>query len=355
MLSPPSGLQLSFHADHEDQRRRVIGALWESFDPVNKAAAAGLNDCCRWAKIFIDPDPGRVRRWIMRCKHRLCPFCGRKRTADLVEWTTDLIRQMHFPKHFTLTYRSNDLPLDRQIDQLRAAWKMLRNSPVWKAHVSGGVYTLESTRNADTGRWHPHVHIIADSVFFLHRKLKAAWRHCMTGGLNVWITPVRNPRKGAAELCSYVGKAPSFRDYTPEAIQDYAAADKGRRRVSTFGSFYGSKPPKPDNMITDGPRVYHVELSRVVYLANRGHDVAVDLTSLIARRWPEFRRYLDFALADVPALASFERRPLWAELADGDSSPRSPPAAAGRDPVVQWTRGRPSPATRQTSPAWPRR
>jgi hypothetical protein len=83
---------------------------------------------------------------------------------------------------------------------------------VVEAHVAGGIVVEEVTRNARTGEWHPHVHLISDvdvpQAAVLQGKVTALWVS-VTGDSH--IVDVR-PFRGAEgmytlrEFCKYTAK-----------------------------------------------------------------------------------------------------------------------------------------------------
>ncbi len=224
-----------------------------------------------------------------------------------------------------------DRPLAEQLVTLRHALARLRRKRAWKAHVRGGVYTVEVTRNAGTGLFHPHVHIVADCDYYPHAELAALWESCMEGGRHVWIREVRDRAAAGWELAKYVGKPPAVRDFPPAAIVEYVHATGRARMFNTFGSCYPCRLRDVPDWPADSPQSYRVPIERIVALARTGVAVAGNLATLIRRRWPVFRAYIDAELPELPELATFERHAqFWRMISAGVSDPERAPPPPGR-------------------------
>lgn len=309
-LRRPTQLQKSLHKHDLDHRRRIILALWRSYSPGDKRRASRLNECGSAARTYVDPDAGKVRPWLSRCKSRLCPFCGRNRAARVADQISDLIRTMAQPKHITLTYRSNDDLLTVQLDMLKQAFRRLRGTAAWKRIVKGGVYTVEVTRNPDTDRWHPHLHIVVDADYFPVKQLAYLWSTFMPGGRNVWIKPVADAHGMAWEMAKYVGKPPNTRDWPAPSIVQYAHGVIGHRLLQTFGAYYNKELTDKLEKPAQAPREYFVNIPRLAWLAGQRFEPARRLASLIKRRWPIFAEYIDEVAPGLPDRSLLEQQ-LW--------------------------------------------
>lgn len=324
VLQKPNSLQKSLFGNLADQQRRMIAALYSTWDVKQNALASRMSQCCTSARVYVDPDTGTVRPWLSLCRSRMCPYCGKGRAAKLQVSLYHLIQKMKAPKHLTLTYRSNDDPLGVQLKKLKYAFKRLRNTADWKKKVTGGVFTVEVTRNADTGRWHPHMHIVIDSEYLPQKRLVFLWSKYMPDGKNVWIRPVTNAHGMGWEMAKYIGKAPTTRDWTIGAIREYQTASAGARFVQCFGDYSKYKLNLHFEKTEQGPRVYYVSIRRIVQLARHGVPLARDLTILIRRRWPLFAKFIEHELPKLPARTTSEQKLIIYDLArDG---PNLPPA-----------------------------
>lgn len=322
-VPPQTALQKHLHHPHERRRTAIVSALVKAGWPEEHRWAVRLADCCCTALIFHEPMTGKVRPWLPRCGSRLCPFCGQGRAARVAEQLHDMIGTMKAPRHIILTFRSRTEPLGQQLAHMRAAWNKLRRMKPWVARVDAGVYTVEITRNPDTGLWHPHLHAIVDGEYFPQKLLSKLWSQCMDGGHHVWITKVHHNRNAAWELAKYVGKPPDAQNFPASAIVEFARAVHGKRMLQTFGSLHGRSTPAPEEPPAEKPKTRTIALSRLAWLATTGLPVARDLVAALWSRWPMFRGYLqEHAPQSYEADCFYTDRNLHC--------PRPPPLANGR-------------------------
>jgi hypothetical protein len=321
MLLKPNSLQKSLFGNLADQQRRIIAALYPSLDDKQHSLALRMSQCGGSARVYIDPDSGKVRPWMSLCRSRMCPYCGKGRAAKIQKSLYHLICRMKQPKHLTLTYRSNDDPLALQLKQLKKAFRQLRGTADWKKNVRGGVFTVEVTRNVKTGLWHPHLHIVIDSNYIPQKRIVFLWSKYMPGGKNVWIRPVDNANGMGWEMAKYIGKAPTTRDWTVGAIREYQEASSHARFVQCFGSWSKYRLNVKYEKTEDAPRTYYVSIRRVVNLARHGVPVARDLAILIRRRWPLFQSFIDKELPKLPTKTIIERKRVVFDIAKNDGLP----------------------------------
>lgn len=291
-LPPQTALQESIHDKHWDVRTKIIFALNDSYLRWHQNAAQRLNSCCNGAAFFIDPATARVKPWISRCHHRMCPYCARSRSGKVAAQLLKVLQQMNTPRMIILTVKSTDRPLADQLRALRQDFAKLRRRAFWKKMITGGAYTVEVTRNTSTGKWHPHLHLIVDGTYIPQKLLRNRW-HDVTGSAEiVWIAAVSDKAGAARELAKYIGKPQRVADWPATTICDYAHAVNGARMVQCFGNCHGIRVEDRDEPDTESPNVYSVKLSRLVHLTYRGAETPARLLVLIAERWPQFRSYI---------------------------------------------------------------
>lgn len=291
-LPGQTGLQDVLHEPHRVDRDTVIDALQESYAPAVRRAAQQLAGCANAARFYIDPDEGKVRPWIRRCKHRLCPFCGRARSAHVAEQLTQIMYKMKRPRMLVLTVRSRREPLRVQLHDLRGWLSRLRRSKDWRTRVRGGAYTVEVTLNERTGLWHPHLHVVYEGEYFPFKLLQGLW-HEITGGSEVvWVQAVHEVAGAARELAKYIGKIQQLDRLDGQQIREYAEAVRGGRMVQAFGESYGFAVVDEDGLPEKPAAEYTVSLPRLVFLAGQGAGVPQRLLLLIAERWPVFASYI---------------------------------------------------------------
>ena len=107
------------------------------------------------------------------CGQRLCPFCAHRRSEIAQRRAKILYDRLAHPWLLTLTVPNTESITKGDLHWLRKQARALigqyecnpkkgKNGP-----VRGGLISLETTYNADTKMWHPHVHILLDSRFAL--------------------------------------------------------------------------------------------------------------------------------------------------------------------------------------------
>jgi len=280
------------HSNHWRERVKIINALsdplYKSLNPSARRMAA----CGQGASFYIDPTSENVRPWLSRCGHRLCPFCSNARSANTADQLMELMVEHHADRTIILTIRSCDLPLDLQIASLLHCFKRLRSRASWKRHIKGGVRVLEITRNAQTGLWHPHLHILTHGSYYPHAELSKQWRQITDGSNVVWVSKVSDVKGMAAELAKYIGKPQRIAELDAREIREYAYATKGVRMVQTFGDLHGRKPQDQDKPEKAPGSRARVRLSTLLHLARSGADEAIVLLTWLAKKYKVFGRYV---------------------------------------------------------------
>lgn len=98
------------------------------------------------------------------CRDRLCPMCSWRRSYKIfgqVSKIMDVIGKDY--KFLFLTLTVPNVPanlLSSAISDLFKAWDRFNRYKVLKSTVLGYFRALEVTRNADTGEYHPHFHVV---------------------------------------------------------------------------------------------------------------------------------------------------------------------------------------------------
>lgn len=286
-------LQRRLHRRHRNQQTVVINALADTGHLPDLYLARRLATCCNEGWLVLDPDADQVHLQFNACGSRHCPVCGRSRAARMAAALEDLIRPMRYAAHITLTVPSTDAPLSAQFANLRNGFARFRRTPFWRSHVAGGAWTSETTRNPATGRWHPHLHIIADCTFIPHAELAAAWQDVMPGAHVVWIRAVQDAGDAAMELAKYVCKPPTWAAWPTDAILEYVHAVQGHRLMNTFGSCRTRRLPPAEDPPARKPARDCVPLSVLVRFAANAHPVAADVAALAWLRYPRLRDVLE--------------------------------------------------------------
>lgn len=327
-----SRLQQCIHEAHRKARLRILIALAESAYRSDQRSARRLATCGNSVRFYIDPDLGKVSHWMQRCRHRMCPFCARARSATIAAQMHTIVQPMPRPRLLVLTVKSTDQPLGTQLANLRNWFAKLRRRAFWKANVRGGVYTVEITCNEDTGLWHPHLHVIYDGDYLPQKALRFLW-HKITGKSDViWLEEVKDRHGAVKELCKYIGKPQRASAWSNRKIRAYAQAVNGTRMVQTFGATHGRAVEDRDTGRPDAPKEYSVSLQRLVFLARYGAGTPQRLVEAIAARWPCTSGYIYHELPQLaPEPTEADKATRRRAIIEGRAPPRRGPATSAED------------------------
>ena len=237
LLTTPNGHQRVAHRTHWDAWVKVQTALGEASDDRLQTRAERINACC-CAPMLLLTSKGRVVSSPGFCRDRMCPTCQQRRARDVSAKVGDLTIRMNSPRFLTLTLKAVDRPLFLTIAALTASFRVLRETTEWNRHVRGGVYVIEVTRNAETGCWHAHLHIIFDGEFWHQRDISRVWLS-VTGDSPICDVRAIFDRKAAANyVAKYVSKPTDQANWPPPALREFAVDMHGRRMIHTFGECY---------------------------------------------------------------------------------------------------------------------
>ena len=228
------------------------------------------------------------------CGDRLCTICANKRSARL---RLALIPRLEQANVAFITLTLAGLPresLPAKIDRLYKSFRALRLMPLWKKSVKGGVAFLEIKHNAKSNRWHPHLHILADSSFMPHAELSQLW-YAITG--DTFIVDIRridSKDQVAGYVTKYASKPlnMSFAN-DPDLLDEAVIALKGRRLALAFGSFYGTPLDlEPEEMCNEGEEGlpdwdHFMPLNTLLEQCNAGDTSSMDILRQCAgeSRW----------------------------------------------------------------------
>jgi hypothetical protein len=149
--------------------------------------------------------------------------------------TADLPKPLRF---LTLTLKSRAEPLRLQLQRLYANFKKLRKAPQIHDAIRGGVFFCEVTMNADSGLFHPHLHVLFSGKFLPVELVRKLW-HVITGdSYIVDVRAVRDVPTAAAYVAKYAAKCISAETYnSPEHLDAAILALRGVRTFNTFGTW----------------------------------------------------------------------------------------------------------------------
>ena len=203
-------------------------------------------------------------------------------------------------RFLTLTMKATSDPLVDQLEKLTKCFAKLRARKEIKDRVSGGIYFIEVTRNADTNLWHPHIHAIVQGSYIPVEVIKKLWLAITTDSYIVHITLLRDAREAAYYVCKYSAKSLSVTVWSDqEAYAEAVSALHGKRLLQPFGTWTDLKltstPETDEGWIVVGP------LWQVLEKARAGDPESL---SIIANLKGESYEPLDLNATDVspPAL-----------------------------------------------------
>lgn len=142
--------------------------LSESFERLNKMRKAEAVRYCGTSLKFARCPNGHESRlkWASFCRVRLCPMCAWRRSlkvANQVKLIAHAAAQQFRGKwlFLTLTCKNvNGSGLTEQLDILTVSFRRLFQRKVFRDNVLGFFRSLEVTRNAVDGTYHPHLHVL---------------------------------------------------------------------------------------------------------------------------------------------------------------------------------------------------
>lgn len=251
-LDTDTPFQGRVHAGFHDQRRQLVGALLSAathddtpreldfVDPRTKLAAK-LEACCRDPVLLQESATGRLVLHQARCKSRVCPRCAEHRVHALRSKLMESMKLLDDPRLMTFTLRSSEDDLTNQIDHLVQSFRRLRQTFAWKARCKYGWYFIEITYNSRNDTWHPHLHVVADGIYFPQKTLSLTWEKCSVGSPICDIRRIPSRQILLRYVTKYVTKSQALNHAPRSRLIEWAMALRGLRMVQPFGK----RPIKP--------------------------------------------------------------------------------------------------------------
>lgn len=271
------------HASWWNIRRRVWASMVRTQQSPSRRAAFGSCGSCSWLEqsntVATD---FRVRH--NHCHDRLCTPCANARSAHL----TQSVMQVAAGKHLlfiTLTLCGKNERLNDLLDKLYRSFRALRQVPLWADAIRGGAAFLEVKRSEKAGRWHPHLHIIADGRYVPQHELSNLWRSITKDSYIVDVRRVNQLEVAARYVTKYASK-PLNTTFTasPELLDEALLALKGRRLCFAFGDWYGTalRDLDDDPLELDDGGGFHFfcSMEELLQRANTGIREAVNIVKL---------------------------------------------------------------------------
>lgn len=224
------------HSGWRRYRQRIWQALNEA--GVRESRLKAFSRC--GAQVWIlahKTEPDRYKIVLGTCHDRFCLPCARMRAANIRDnlqaaLTTETLRFV------TLTLAHTKAELAGQIARLYRAFRDLRATAWWQERVDGGAAFLEVTRNAATGMWHPHFHVLVAGRYLPQHQLSQLWFEATGDSCIVDVRAVRDRQEVAKYVTKYVTKPLSSNVFDDLAVLvEVVQALEGRRMLVTFGAW----------------------------------------------------------------------------------------------------------------------
>jgi len=284
------------HTGWADARRRVHLALVRTGQSLSRITAFDNCGSAAYVVRSVD-DPDRYRIVGSGCHDRFCMPCARERSRIVA---TNVVAYLdRAPVRFaTLTLRHSTAPLRDQLSHLIASFRRLRQSVIWRRHVTGGLACLEITRGSDDC-WHPHLHVLMQGRYLSHSELRSAW-FAATGTST--IVDIRMAR-GDAEVVKYVTKyasKPYDGEITrrPDLLDELITAMYQVKTLITFGDW---RDLSTTAVTTEGAWEYVCSLADLVRrAAAMEHDALAVLAQLVGDRLTTLTDLVPDDDADLP-------------------------------------------------------
>ncbi len=207
-----------------------------------------------------------------RCSKKWCPVCSRKIAAKRSMKFEKAVAKMEWPLFVTLTMRNVDDLKSDAVRTLRRAFGKLRQRKLWKAHVKGGVASIEVT-NIGNG-WHPHLHAVLDCEWLAwftpkprprdsRAQIKKLCERAAQELERVWAKLLKQPTASVKvkrvtdatvtkEVLKYSVKGSDLLN-SPDDVSPILRCLEATRLVTTFGSLFGIGKGQPDE--TERPSI----------------------------------------------------------------------------------------------------
>lgn len=254
-LTPPDfpnarhDLNQTFRHSFWRQKREAIGrVLHAAGRDQNRAKRYATCGTYAWV-LRVGGANDRFRIVTNRCRDRFCEACQKER-KNIIGANLRACLPEAFMRFMTLTLKSTDQPLTEVLSRLIKSFGQLRRRKEIAERIDGGVWFLEITRNVETGRWHPHLHVLFQGTFIPQQILRRNWLDITKDSFIVDIRALRDSKQAAEYVCKYASKGCDGSVWhDEEALTEAMDALSARRTFSVFGSWKNldlSKPPTSD-------------------------------------------------------------------------------------------------------------
>lgn len=138
--------------------------------------ARDLASCGRYCRVAVCNDCSNDKGHVavrephpFHCDQACCPIEAKRHRKKTKARMAPALKLIKDPVFITFGARNTN-DLKKALEDDKGAWRRIRNHPIWKSHVAGGVPVNEHTPGRN-GSHHPHAHIAADRKSFFPRRL----------------------------------------------------------------------------------------------------------------------------------------------------------------------------------------
>lgn len=221
-------------------RERILSALKTVFPDSKRVLRYRCCGDAAWVFRSV-ADPSKLKVCCDSCRDRWCRACQRDRSRIIAGNLRERLIGASV-KLVTLTLKHRFQPLRSQVDRLLEAFRTLRKKPLWADSIEGGVAFIEVTYNAETNRWHPHLHVLCVGTWLSQSTLSSTWDQITGGSFVVDVRRVKDLDQVAAYVVKYATKPMNAVLYRhPAKLIEAIRALQGRHLCLTFGTFRGWK------------------------------------------------------------------------------------------------------------------
>lgn len=236
-LDPEQKSVTHYHEDDADQTFRFrhspqVRSFWLDHLPLierNYKKVQRFEQCGSEAFVEYSPSLDDYRLRSSHCGNRICPACQRAYAHKVRQRLQTFFQHSRSdpPSFLTLTLRPSAAPLEDTCRHLKAFFRRLRATPLWKQNVRYGMAVIEVTRGKRGTHWHAHLHCVLWCSFMKQQQISDLWRKITCGSFIVDIRRVKSSDDVSDYVTTYLTKPP------PEVVlQDDGLAEEWYRAVT---------------------------------------------------------------------------------------------------------------------------
>jgi len=292
------------HAKELENWLEIACAMTETDLGLSYATVSNLNACGSRAWIQFSPSRSKHRCRVKQCGLLVCPTCGpreaRKMADRISEWIGPV--KQHSWRMFTLSLPSSGSHLLDQIEQLRKAFRRLRQARVWCDTQTYGLSICEVTYNATADTWHPHLHVLMRGKWSPIRIMRDAWWKASGAQARIHVREVDSAKGASLYVAKYLGKSTKITEVHENEVRDradqsYASMPKARLQEMIIARckkrwllLVGEGPPLPDfsaeALPDQGPNDWQPVCSLTELFRRGAHDpLALSIAIELGMTW----------------------------------------------------------------------